>query len=956
MSEPEHQTIAQGRAALAKLEAAATEQTVESAIRAAQLCLSRDHQAGESGDPVALKLCHALAQAITKAPPEATVNVRPESAHRLRGMSLVRLYESEGRLADLIAGTDDLRKALRMCRPGEGSLRDGVMGELAVALVRLGEQTSRVSHLHEATQLLEQLQPFAATDYRLANALAVAMMRIGAMSADSSLVELAARDLQDFVKTHAPKGEAASQCARNIAAILLENARQERSSRVYRELIGVLERQVPANLLTRADLQSAQQLASAQLELGRIEIEDGRRGHDRLEAAIELLEVVRNSTIAGPRRQLEALHQLGQARFLLGFVTRNRELTGAAIGALRDALALCDADPALPDGSRPRLLNDIGNYLAAEGRLFDLPDRLAEAERHFDAALGDLSIDRAPGLYVQISLGLLDLLFRAKRWESVVQVAERVDEALTLAECDPRLSAGVRQQGSRLRTSVTRKHVSGLCALGRMRDASVMLERTRGRRIGVALEGVASDPAISDADAAAMESAEAALASALAGDDDTAIRLAWEQLARVRRSAGLDLGTRADALDDLMQSAQEGAAFVQLHFSEAGSMALCWLPGAQEPLAIELPSGAFTAIAALFQGSENWFSVYEAALQALSTGREQRARIEAWNEKITECQSVLGRVIFETLLPELVDAGLRPGTCLYLCPPGDLAAMPVGAALLPDGRSLPPQWPVAIVPNAKVLAGATRSISSAICIGGWSDGSDGHAPLPMANLEAQAIPSLVAGMSLLPADQVSRQRVLTEMASAGLVHLACHACYDPDTPAQSGLELPDGRLSLTRLASSDFRIVPTRLIYLSSCEAGMTGRTRDFDEFVGLPGALLRLGVQGVVASLWAVDDIAAFAFAQAFYRNWPGDGNCESPALAIGHAQAWMRNARWNDLLEDGILPSDMILRLRQRKLRSTLRRLEEHAQQPQVLFDSANERPFANPMHWAGWVLFGR
>lgn len=896
-----------------------------------------------------------IATALSELPEDEAYKMRPAVWRQLRGASELRLYEVQGGLSGLISGVGDLRAALDDLDHDDRDSRDYVIGELAVALTRLGEQTSDLAPLHEALALLDARLPFYLSDYRMANARAVAMMRVGAMAGDSTLVELAARDLQAFVRSFSPAGVAAEMCDRNIVAILLENARQERSERVYSDVIRILDPRVPPVLTSLSDRHFAQFLGSALLEVAKIELESDPTCLTSARRAVSLLERLVDATQATKRSRLEALHQLGQARFLVGFATRARDLVEGALTALREALALCELDTNLPDGRRPRLFSDLANYTLAAGRLFSLPDAKGEAERLFEFALAELPVERAPGLRVQMAHGLLDLLYREARWERAVEIAEDIDAALALVEGDPRLSAGVRLQGGRLRATVTSRHVTSLCAVGRVLEAAVVLERGRGRRIAIAV-GVeaASDPNMSGEIALEIAAAEDALRQALSGDDDTACRLAWERLAQVRRKAGFDLGSRADARASLRIAAPTGGAFVQLHFSERASYAFVWLRGAETPLLVDLPAQAFAGIGALFGGRSGWIATYDRALGVKADGTSPRDRVAAWNGAIQQCQQVLGDLIFATLGEKLTVAGVADGARIYICPPGDLALLPIATARLGRDAFAADRWSISIVPNARILTGKPRSIGPMLCVGGWTDGSDGHPALPMATLETRALSVRAEGIQSLALTEATPARLVAAMASASVVHLACHAVYDVETPRRSGLELPGSRLTLSRLASSAFEQIPARLVYLSCCEAGMTGRTRDFDEFVGMPGGFLQLGVQGVIASLWAVDDVAAMVFALAFYERWSAAASI-APAAALASTQYWMRTAGWDEIQRAGYLPREVIDRMRLGQFRSKLRRVEDDLPVDELGGDPSGDLPFREPMHWAGWTLFG-
>ena len=81
---------------------------------------------------------------------------------------------------------------------------------------------------------------------------------------------------------------------------------------------------------------------------------------------------------------------------------------------------------------------------------------------------------------------------------------------------------------------------------------------------------------------------------------------------------------------------------------------------------------------------------------------------------------------------------------------------------------------------------------------------------------------------------------------------------------------------------------------------------------VGLPGAFLQAGAGAVLAPQGSLDDVAASAFVQAFFRIWNPKEKTAEPAISAAHA-----------------------LRLAQAEVRA----------QPR----------WKHPYYWAGWTLFG-
>ena len=107
-------------------------------------------------------------------------------------------------------------------------------------------------------------------------------------------------------------------------------------------------------------------------------------------------------------------------------------------------------------------------------------------------------------------------------------------------------------------------------------------------------------------------------------------------------------------------------------------------------------------------------------------------------------------------------------------------------------------------------------------------------------------------------------RVKQEMESHSWVHFACHASQSTHNPLRSGFSLHDGRLELSEIMKQ--RIPYCELAFLSACQTS-TGDEKLSEEAVHLAAAMLAVGYQGVVATMWSIRDKYAPEVAEAFYR-----------------------------------------------------------------------------------------
>lgn len=114
---------------------------------------------------------------------------------------------------------------------------------------------------------------------------------------------------------------------------------------------------------------------------------------------------------------------------------------------------------------------------------------------------------------------------------------------------------------------------------------------------------------------------------------------------------------------------------------------------------------------------------------------------------------------------------------------------------------------------------------------------------------------------------------------AGVLHLACHGQFRPDSPLFSSLRLADGWL--TTLDVYQLRL-SCDLVVLSACETGMSTLAPG-DEVIGLIRGFLATGAPSVLVSLWTVDDATTAQLMTTFYTLLCAG---ERPAAALRQAQ----------------------------------------------------------------------
>jgi hypothetical protein len=126
--------------------------------------------------------------------------------------------------------------------------------------------------------------------------------------------------------------------------------------------------------------------------------------------------------------------------------------------------------------------------------------------------------------------------------------------------------------------------------------------------------------------------------------------------------------------------------------------------------------------------------------------------------------------------------------------------------------------------------------------------------LSAAGGEVERLAALHAAPVVLGARDSTVANVTAELATADLVHFACHGTVRADNPMFSGLVLADGALTVQELELRD--LAPHRIV-LAACEAA-ADLTYPGGEWLGFVSALLGRGTAGMVASLVLVPDEAA--------------------------------------------------------------------------------------------------
>ncbi|MFK0256149.1 CHAT domain-containing protein [Streptomyces sp. NPDC090445] len=357
----------------------------------------------------------------------------------------------------------------------------------------------------------------------------------------------------------------------------------------------------------------------------------------------------------------------------------------------------------------------------------------------------------------------------------------------------------------------------------------------------------------------------------------------------------------APSFDDVAEAAR-AQPVVYLAAAERGGVALV-VRGA-DVAEVALPELSRRAVADGLRGYLDRYAEYRAA-ETKSAGPSGRAADaeggvglatarRRWDDALADLTGWLWPTAMGPLVKELAgpEADGRAASKVTLIPGGLLGLLPLHAAWRPDparptGREYAlDRLQISYAPNARTLS-AARAVADAVpgrrvlAVAPPPRAND----LPMSAAEARAARLAFAGGSL--ERRLTADGLLTRLAEADVLHVACHGLADLAAPLNSRLILAPGEeVTLSMLMAQEVRI---RLAVLSACETLLPG-TELPDEVVSLPTGLIQAGAAGVIASMWAVPDLASAMLMIEFYRHWreaPDD-----PAAALRKAQIWLRDS----------------------------------------------------------------
>jgi CHAT domain len=361
-------------------------------------------------------------------------------------------------------------------------------------------------------------------------------------------------------------------------------------------------------------------------------------------------------------------------------------------------------------------------------------------------------------------------------------------------------------------------------------------------------------------------------------------------IAEIRLVEGFESFLAPPEFADISAAATE-CPVVYLAAADPGGIAL--VVRGDDVIDLDLPHLTRGAVASRAQAYNDVYARYQP---------DAEAGAAEWEQVLLEITDWLWTAAMEAVVQNLLRHAPEDGSGpprAVLIPGGLLGLLPLHAAWRPEpSRPTGREYAldvvqVAYAPNARALT-AARQVARDVpgrrvaAVAAPPQAAD----LPMTVVEARAAALAFPGGAALVS--ATAETFLDRLREVDVVHVGCHGEADLAEPLQSRLELTPGEdVTLATLMGQQLRI---RLAVLSACETLLPG-TELPDEVVSLPTGLIQAGAAGVIASMWAVPDLASTVLMIEFYGHWrqtPDD-----PGAALRRAQIWVRDTSLHDQLD---------------------------------------------------------
>lgn len=156
---------------------------------------------------------------------------------------------------------------------------------------------------------------------------------------------------------------------------------------------------------------------------------------------------------------------------------------------------------------------------------------------------------------------------------------------------------------------------------------------------------------------------------------------------------------------------------------------------------------------------------------------------------------------------------------------------------------------------------------------------------PFIEDEVKAVASVLPDAEVYVGGAATLDVLRDRGSQSRFIHIATHGWFRQDNPMFSSISLGNSDLSLFDLYHLS---LPSELVTLSGCGTGLNVVVGG-DELLGLKRGLLYAGAEGVLLTLWDVNDQSTAEFMKLFYENMQRDAN---KAKAVRNAMSEIRRA----------------------------------------------------------------
>lgn len=573
---------------------------------------------------------------------------------------------------------------------------------------------------------------------------------------------------------------------------------------------------------------------------------------------------------------------------VLGDLEENQE---EALGLFREALTVAEAEGLDSDAASVKVSMGLALTFRRRG---DTTDNLAEAIRLFREAEEIFTRDATPGRWAVIETNLATALLKVAGPLGCGGDPDALAGAAVAAQNALEVFALGEAAAHRRRAANTAAQAQA--RLGRWREAAALyLVATEAAETLATATGAVSRKELADGSNAPFN---AAYCLARAGDAEAATNVV--ELARRRLRHGTSAGV---ALVDIvgerpldsavLAAASAVGAVLYVVPTTHGTVGLLVRgdrddldPPAVEIVELDVDTAALRDVLALPPTGDGRGGHARGSLAAAGGGA---------GPILTSPLEAIGAL--EQLLSPIAEL-VRDCQGVLVISCGALGIMPLHSNWLgSNDEPEPDRRRFLFVPCAsdhqRVAARPSGPVTRLLTIGVGSF-AGAKQTLRYSEAEAAAVAAMYDDSEILVGRRARPDEILDRVRWATAVHIATHGEFAPGDPSRTGIWCADGSfLSFTEMFSTN--ATGLQLVTSTACWSGLHESLYLPDEVDGPCTAMLDLGVRGVVAPVWDVDDLDAALFMVKLHDLMTGG---RSAAAATLSAQRWLRDADRQDRL----------------------------------------------------------